>query len=68
MQDEIEEIKNFIAQDYHKDHFEMEKAEFLQAIQENMQILDTMLKQYAIKSQQQMILGPTSQQSNSTAQ
>jgi hypothetical protein len=32
MQDEIEEIKNFIAQDYHKDHFEMEKAEFLQAI------------------------------------
>ncbi len=31
-------------------HFEREKADFLQAIQENMLILDAMLKQYALKS------------------
>ena len=34
-----------------REHFEQEKAEFLSAIQENMQVLDGMLKQYAVKSQ-----------------
>ena len=33
-------------------HFEQEKNEFLSAIQENMQILDAMLKQYAVKNSQ----------------
>jgi|LauGreDrversion4_2_1035121.scaffolds.fasta_scaffold169312_3 hypothetical protein len=33
-----------------RQNFEQEKAEFLTAIQENMQILDGMLKHYATKS------------------
>jgi hypothetical protein len=48
-----------------RDHFESEKAEFLQAIQENMQILDAMLKQYAVKSSQP-VNGFNSNTSNST--
>ncbi len=34
-----------------QEHFAREKADFLSAIQENMTILDSMLKQYALRHQ-----------------
>ena len=54
-----------------RSYFDREKADFLQAIQENMLILDAMLKQYAYKSSQQATNNGeriTSQGSTSTAQ
>ena len=44
------ELDNQADREIAKEHFEVEKAEFLQAIQENMQVLDGMLKQYTIKA------------------
>ena len=43
----LREVKDEAA----REHFEQERAEFLSAIQENMQVLDSMLKQYAVKQQ-----------------